>query len=103
MATTVDFIEYVCGQIAGAGDIRYRKMFGEYLVYVDERPAFLVCDNTVFIKIAPFLYGVLGGAEKGFPYDGAKEHYILDIEDGEKAKTAAALIARNTPIPKKKK
>ena len=35
MATTPDFVEFVCEQISGAGDIRYRKMFGEYMVYVN--------------------------------------------------------------------
>ena len=103
MATTVDFIEYVCSQVTGAGDIRYKKMFGEYLVYVDERPALLVCDNTVYVKIASFLDGILDGAEKGCPYDGAKEHYVLDIDDSEKAKAVAALIAKNTPIHPKRK
>jgi len=103
MATTVDFIEYVCLQIDGAGNIKYKKMFGEFLVYVDERPALLVCDNTVYVKVTPFLDGVLDNAEKGCPYDGAKEHYILDIEDGEKAKTVTELIAKNAPLSKKKK
>jgi TfoX/Sxy family transcriptional regulator of competence genes len=103
MATTVDFVEYACDQIAGAGDIRHKKMFGEYLVYVDERPALLICDNTVYIKMAPYLDKILSGTEKRCPYDGAKEHYILDIDDGEKAKAVAALIAKNAPLPKKKK
>ena len=34
MATTVEYIEFVCGEIRGNYDIRYKKMFGEYLVYV---------------------------------------------------------------------
>lgn len=103
MATTIDFIEYACAQIAGAGEIRYKKMFGEYLAYVDERPALLVCDNTVYIKIVPYLDGIMADAEKDFPYNGAKEHWILDIDDGEKAKAVAALIAKNAPLPKPKK
>jgi len=46
MATTVDFIEYVCGQIDGVGAVRYKKMFGEYMAYVNDKPVLLVCDNT---------------------------------------------------------
>ncbi|MCL2141118.1 MAG: transcriptional regulator [Dehalococcoidia bacterium] len=102
MATTEDFIQYVCEQIEGAGTIRYKKMFGEYLVYVDERPTLLVCDNTVYVKNKSFLDGILENPEKGFPYDGAKEHLVLDIEDSEKAKTVAAVIVQNTPMPKRK-
>ena len=39
MATTKDYIEYVCERLHGAGGLRYRKMFGEYMVYVNDKPA----------------------------------------------------------------
>ena len=55
MATTKDYIEYVCERLHGAGGLRYRKMFGEYMVYVNDKPVLLVCDNTVFVKIVPEL------------------------------------------------
>jgi TfoX/Sxy family transcriptional regulator of competence genes len=48
MATTKDFVEYVCDQIADNLIVRYRKMFGEYMVYVNDKPLLLVCDNTVY-------------------------------------------------------
>jgi TfoX/Sxy family transcriptional regulator of competence genes len=50
MATTADFIEYVCDQISGIGAVRCKKMFGEYMVYINEKPILLVCDNTAFCK-----------------------------------------------------
>jgi TfoX/Sxy family transcriptional regulator of competence genes len=101
MATAKDFIEYACSQIEGMGRIRYIKMMGEYLAYLDDRPVLLVCDNTVYIKILPCMEGLL--TEKGYPYKGAKEHYILDIDDAELSKKVARLVADNTPMPKKKK
>ena len=79
MATTKDYIEYVCERLHGAGGLRYRKMFGEYMVYVNDKPVLLVCDNTVFVKIVPELAALMADAERGLPYEGAKEHYILDI------------------------
>ena len=36
MATTVEYIEFVCEQARGAWDVRYKKMFGEYMVYVND-------------------------------------------------------------------
>ena len=74
MGTTIDFIEYVCDQIVGVGEIRYKKMFGEYMVYVNGKPILLVCDNTVFVKILPCLDETMREADKGFPYDGANHH-----------------------------
>jgi TfoX/Sxy family transcriptional regulator of competence genes len=83
MATTVDYIKYVCEQVRGTGAIRYKKMFGEYMVYVDDKPILLVCDDTVFVKIQPVLDALMADAERGYPYDGAKEHYVLDIDNAE--------------------
>ena len=71
MATTKDYIEYVCERLHGAGGLRYRKMFGEYMVYVNDKPVLLVCDNTVFVKIVPELAALMADAERGLPYEGA--------------------------------
>ena len=55
MATTLEYIEYVAAQAVDCGNVRYRKMFGEYMVYVNDKPILLVCDNTVYVKILPCL------------------------------------------------
>jgi TfoX/Sxy family transcriptional regulator of competence genes len=81
MSSTVEFVEYVCDQVRGTGAVRYRKMFGEYMVYVDDKPILLVCDDTVFVKILPAVESMLADAERGYPYDGAKEHCVLDIDN----------------------
>lgn len=103
MATTADFIEYVCEQIRGVGFVRHRKMFGEYMVYVNEKPILLVCDNIVYIKKLDCIADKMQDADKGFPYTGAKEHYILDIDDAEFAKEIISILEPVTPVPKPKK
>lgn len=103
MATSVEYIEFVCDQIAGTGDIRYKKMFGEYMVYVNDKPVLLVCDNTVFVKKLEALQEKMKDAEAGLPYEGTKEHYILDIEDAEFAKEVVSILEKITPIPKPRK
>ena len=103
MATSKEFIEFVCEQIQGLGEIRYKKMFGEYLAYLDDKPIFLVCDDTVYVKILPQLSEMLSDAEKDIPYEGSKEHYILDIENSELTREVAAVLKTLTPLPKRKK
>lgn len=103
MATSVEFIEYVCEQLAGVGDIRYQKMFGEYLVYVNEKPIVVVCDNTAFVKQLDCILDAMKGAETGFPYKGAKEHFVLEIDNGDFCKQVVAKLEKVTPLPKKKK
>lgn len=100
MGTTAAFIDYVCEQIRGTGVLRHQKMFGEYMVYVNEKPILLVCDNTVFIKERAELTEIMAGAERGFPYEGAKEHYILDIDDGDFSRKVVAILEPVTPLPK---
>jgi TfoX/Sxy family transcriptional regulator of competence genes len=103
VSTDIDFIEFVCEQIDGTGTVRYKKMFGEYMVYVNDKPILLVCDNTVFVKILPELDELMKEAGKGFPYDGAKEHYLLDIDDSEFSKRIIGILEPITLLPKPKK
>jgi len=103
MATTVDFIEYVCGQIDGVGVVRYKKMFGEYMLYVNDKPILLVCDNAAYVKILPCLDGLMKFAERGCPYKGAKEHYILDVDDRELLCAVVSALEPVIPVPKPKK
>ncbi|MEG0179398.1 MAG: TfoX/Sxy family protein, partial [Oscillospiraceae bacterium] len=69
MATSKEYIEFVCEQIEGIGYIRYRKMFGEYMVYLNDKPIFLVCDNTVFIKKSDEVKSLLDSESIGTPYE----------------------------------
>ncbi len=102
MATSPDFIDYIMERISGCGATRFRKMFGEYMVYVNEKPLFLVCDNCVYVKILPCLDNLMADAQKGFPYDGAKEHYVLDIDDAAFVRAVIAVLEPATPLPKPK-
>lgn len=103
MASSLDFTNYICEQLEGVGALRHRKMFGEYMVYVNDKPVVLICDDTVFVKMLPCLEPLLGNNPTGHPYDGAREHYILDPDDRDVLRRAAALAEEGTPLPKKKK
>lgn len=107
MATSSDFIQFVADQVAGAAaNIRYRKMFGEYMLYADDRPVLLVCDDTVYIKQIPEVMAVFAAhgitPDAGTPYDGAKPHWVLDIENMDLATDMVRTLARITPLPKSK-
>ncbi len=102
MATTNEYIEYVCEQIQGVGEIRYQKMFGEYMVYVNQKPVIIVCDNVPYVKMLDCIKDQMQTAETGYPYKGAKEHYVLDIDNREFCKSVVSEIEKVTPIPKKK-
>lgn len=103
MATTQEFIEYVCEQIRGIGDTRYKKMFGEYMVYINNKPILLVCDSIVYIKELDEIKELMINTNKGFPYKGAKEHYILDVDDLSLVRNVIKILEEITPLPKPRK
>ena len=78
LGASKEYIQFVLEQLDGIDGVTYKKMFGEYLVYVESKPILLVCDNCVMVKKAPELAEVMKDAPEGFPYDGAKIHYILE-------------------------
>ena len=45
----------------------------------------------------------MAGAGIGCPYEGAKEHYILDIDDTDLTARVIAVLEPITPIPKKRR
>lgn len=103
MATTLDYAEYVCRQLEGVGVLRVKKMFGEYCIYVNEKPLLLCCDNITYIAKDPAIAEMMEGAECGLPYPGAKERYVLDIDHGSEARAVVRVLERATPLPKEKK
>ena len=74
MATTPEYNEFVCERFEPFGAVRSRKMFGEYMVYLNDKPIISVCDNTVFVKILPELAAYLNDAERGFRWREAALH-----------------------------
>lgn len=103
MATSADYLTFVLEQLPPLGVVRSRKMFGEYMVYFNEKPVLLVCDNTVFAKKLPVLDNLMYDTPCGCPYEGAKEHYMLDVEDRELTEQVLRAVEAATPLPKPRK
>ena len=54
------------------------------------------------VKMLPILEPLLTGHPTAPPYEGARDHYVLDPDDRETLRQAARLAAEVTPLPKKK-
>lgn len=101
MATSSEYIDFVCEFLRPFGTVSARKMFGEYMAYLNGKPVLLVCDNTVYIKKYDALAPFMSDSSSGFPYEGAKEHYILDVENSVLMQNVIPILEKLTPIPKK--
>ena len=53
MACTEEYIQFVCSQLGDVGSTRAKKMFGDWMIYIDEKPAVRVCDNICYVKMLP--------------------------------------------------
>lgn len=103
MACSTDFIQFVCDALAPLGEVRSRKMMGDYVIYVNEKCVITACDNNAYVKKLPCLAELMADAECGCPYSGAKEAYVLDFADNRKALKIIKTLWDNLPYPKSKK
>lgn len=100
MACTVEFIEFVCDALRPLGEVRSRKMMGDYVIYLNGKCVITACDNNAYIKKLPCIAGLMADAETGRPYQAAKEAYILDFADNKKVLKVIEILWDNLPFPK---
>ena len=101
MASDIGFVEYVCEQIRGAGQVSHRRMFGEFAVYCDGKVVVLVCDNQLFLKPPDAGKALLDRVKEAPPYPGAKPYYLVDaqLDDAEAAAALVRATAAALPAP----
>jgi TfoX/Sxy family transcriptional regulator of competence genes len=105
MASDLEFVEYACDQLRGAGSITFRKMFGEYAIYCDGKVVALICDNQLFVKPTAAGHAVIGKPVEAPPYPGAKPHFLIDdrLDDREWMANLIRVTDAELPLPKPKK
>ncbi|VWC72423.1 competence protein TfoX [Burkholderia lata] len=105
MASSQSTVDFIVEQMAAAGTVSARKMFGEYGIYCDGKMAALVCDDRLFVKPTPEGRAFLGDCEEGPPYPGPKPHLVISGERWDDREWLSALIritAAQLPVPVKR-
>ena len=105
MASDLNFIEYVRDQINEAGQVSFKKMFGEYAIYCNEKVVALVCDNQLFIKPTDGGRSMIVSVVEAPPYSGAKPYFLIgeQVDDRHWMTNLIQLTASELPTPKPKK
>lgn len=100
MASNQEYVEFVCEQISGAGEITYKRMFGEFGIYCNGKIIGLICDNCFFVKKTVSGSEILPSSEEASPYTGAKPHMVIDnVEDRELMTRFIEATYRELPEP----
>ena len=104
MATEQGFIEYVAEQADLGARLTYRKMFGEYALYLDGKVVAFACDNSLFIKPTQAVQNGYPALPLRAPYPGGKPHPVIDelLDDPDRLKRLIVDTATLLPEPKAK-
>ena len=108
MASQQGTVDFLLDQMAGAGSLSAKKMFGEYGVYCDGKMFAIVADDRLFIK--PTEAGrawicKLGTLQEAPPYPQAKPYYLISGELWDEREWLVQLAQRTTAellLPKPK-
>lgn len=105
MGTDLSFVEYVADQAQLGGQLTYKKMFGEYALYLNGKVVALVCDNSLFVKPAASTDALTVSLARNPPYPGAKLHVVADALLDEPEQLGELLLAteKSLPTPKARK
>ena len=105
MATELNFIEHVLETTRLGSRLSYKKMFGEYALYLDEKVVAFACDNSLFIKPSQAVASLAPDLPQGPPYPGAKDYPIADelLDDPDMLRRVIEETAALMPLPKPKK
>ncbi|MFZ4579520.1 MAG: TfoX/Sxy family protein [Myxococcota bacterium] len=105
MASRVETAEYVLARIAGAGNVRYRKMFGEFGVFCDDKMVALICDDRLYVRPTAAGRAFIGTPAEAPPYPRAKNHFLIQdqLDDAPWLAQLVHLTAAELPLPAPKK
>lgn len=105
MSSNQSTADFIVEQMAAAGAVSAKKMFGEYGVFCDGKMVAVVCDDQLFIKPTAAGRSFLGEVEEVSPFPGAKPYFLISGErwdDGEWLSELGRLTCAELPLPKKK-
>lgn len=81
MTTAKDYIKFVCKQLKTPLRLRTERCSAS-MRFTLPANRFLQCATTRFLlKTCQKQTLFLHSSDCGYPYDGAKEHYVLDVEN----------------------
>lgn len=105
MATDRKTVDYIIEQIASAGTVSARAMFGEYGLYCDGKMIAIISDDQLFIKPTAGGRDLASDAEQAPPYPGAKPYLLIDADtwdDRDWLTDLVRITAAELPVPKPK-
>jgi TfoX/Sxy family transcriptional regulator of competence genes len=104
VATDQNFVEHIQSQSGLGQHLSFKKMFGEYALYLHGKVVAFACDNQLYLKPTAEGRTLLGRVSEHPPYPGAKLYFRIDeqMEDRELLRSVFETTAKALPLPKPK-
>lgn len=106
MASKQSTVDLLFEQISCVERMRYRRMFGEYAIYLDEKVVGFVCDDQLFVKPTGAGRAYIGDVVEAPAYPGSKMYFLIGTDQWEDRDWLTELLlqtAAELPLPKVKK
>ncbi len=104
MASNAELVQFIAEQLAGAGEIRTRRMFGEYGLYLDGKYFAAVCDDRLLVKNTAVGRALFRQPVLAEPYPGGSEMLLVEeLEDREFLTALARATCDALPAPRAKR
>ena len=104
MATNREFMLYVEDQIGHIKDLRFKKMFGEYGIFIGLKMVAILSDDQLFVKPTNEGINLLENPTFAPPYPGAKPYLLIeDLDDKVMLEKLLQITYEDLPLPKEKK
>jgi TfoX/Sxy family transcriptional regulator of competence genes len=103
MASSKDYLDYILEQLSPLGDVEYKAMMGEYIIYYHGRIVGGIYDNRFRVKPTATAREMMPGAAWEQPYEGAKEMLLVDnVDNREFLCDLVEAMYEELPAPKRK-
>jgi len=81
MASSKDYLSFVIEQLSDLGEINYRAMMGEYIIYYRGKVAGGIYDDRFLVKTTQAAIAYIGDVTYAVPYPGGKEMILVENLD----------------------
>ena len=104
MATQLKTVLYIADQSGLGTRLSYRRMFGEYALYLNTKVVALVCDDRLFLKPTDEGRILLGNPREVPAYPGSRNYFLLEeeLESPALLRNAFEVTEAALPLPKPK-
>lgn len=104
MASSIEYLDFILGQLPDSDSITYRAMMGEYIIYYHGKIVGGIYDNRFLVKPVKSAVKLMPNARYESPYEGAKEMLLVEnVDDKEFLKDLLTVMYNELPSPKPRK